>query len=90
MFTLCLQLLIFCRYKGEIAFFDFYIIPLAKKLKECGVFGVSSDEYLTYAINNRTEWESKGQEVVKEYKKKYAKKKTEGAPNTDESNSKFP
>jgi len=77
-------------YKGEIAFFDFYIIPLAKKLKECGVFGVSSDEYLTYAINNRTEWESKGQEVVKEYKKKYAKKKTEGAPNTDESNSKFP
>jgi len=33
-------------YKGEIGFFDFYIIPLAKKLKECGVFGVSSGEYL--------------------------------------------
>ena len=31
-------------YKGEIGFFDFYIIPLAKKLKECGVFGVSCDE----------------------------------------------
>jgi hypothetical protein len=30
--------------EGEIGFFDFYIIPLAKKLKECGVFGVSSDE----------------------------------------------
>ena len=29
-------------YKGEMGFFDFYIIPLAKKLKECGVFGVSS------------------------------------------------
>eukprot|EP00539_Tryblionella_compressa_P008436 CAMPEP_0178765990 /NCGR_PEP_ID=MMETSP0744-20121128/18796_1 /TAXON_ID=913974 /ORGANISM="Nitzschia punctata, Strain CCMP561" /LENGTH=677 /DNA_ID=CAMNT_0020421623 /DNA_START=22 /DNA_END=2051 /DNA_ORIENTATION=- len=26
-------------YKGEIGFFDFYIIPLAKKLKDCGVFG---------------------------------------------------
>jgi hypothetical protein len=25
---------------GEIGFFDFYVIPLAKKLKECGVFGV--------------------------------------------------
>jgi hypothetical protein len=37
--------------KGEIGFFDFYIIPLAKKLKDCGVFGVSSDEYLQYAIN---------------------------------------
>jgi 3'5'-cyclic nucleotide phosphodiesterase/Adenylate and Guanylate cyclase catalytic domain len=40
-------------YKGEISFFDFYIIPLAKKLKDCGVFGVSSDEYLTYAVSNK-------------------------------------
>ena len=32
-------------YQGEIGFFDFYIIPLAKKLSNCGVFGVSSDEY---------------------------------------------
>jgi 3'5'-cyclic nucleotide phosphodiesterase len=36
-------------YKGELSFFDNYIIPLAKKLKECNVFGVSSDEYLNYA-----------------------------------------
>lgn len=42
-------------YKGELGFFDFYIIPLAKKLKECGVFGVSSDEYLNYAQKNRQE-----------------------------------
>ena len=35
--------------QGEIGFFDFYIIPLAKKLKDCGCFGVSSDEYLNYA-----------------------------------------
>ena len=45
--------------KGEIGFFDFYIIPLAKKLKDCGVFGVSSDEYLNYALANRREWESR-------------------------------
>jgi 3'5'-cyclic nucleotide phosphodiesterase len=51
-------------YQGEIGFFDFYIIPLAKKLKNCGVFGVSSDEYLNYAIQNRQEWESRGQEIV--------------------------
>jgi hypothetical protein len=31
-------------YDGELRFFDGYVIPLAKKLKECGVFGVSSDE----------------------------------------------
>jgi hypothetical protein len=51
-------------YKGEMGFFDFYIIPLAKKLKECGVFGVASDEYLSYAMNKRQEWELRGQEVV--------------------------
>jgi class 3 adenylate cyclase len=51
-------------YKGEIGFFDFYIIPLAKKLKECGVFGVSSDEYLNYAEKNRNEWDQRGQELV--------------------------
>jgi hypothetical protein len=35
-------------------------------LKECGVFGVSSDEYLNYAVKNRDEWEARGQEVVHE------------------------
>lgn len=58
-------------YKGEIGFFDYYIIPLAKKLKECGVFGVSSDEYLIYAQNNRAEWEMKGEEIVAELKQRY-------------------
>ena len=53
-------------YRGELGFFDFYIIPLAKKLKDCGVFGVSSDEYLNYAEKNRAEWEERGQEVVNE------------------------
>eukprot|EP00934_Nitzschia_sp_Nitz4_P005892 Nitzschia sp. Nitz4//scaffold49_size126201//42312//46233//NITZ4_003637-RA/size126201-processed-gene-0.137-mRNA-1//1//CDS//3329553134//5882//frame0 len=54
-------------YEGEMKFFDFYIIPLAKKLQECGVFGVASDEYLDYAMANRIEWELKGQEIVREY-----------------------
>ncbi|KAL7569745.1 hypothetical protein ACA910_005691 [Epithemia clementina (nom. ined.)] len=53
-------------YKGEIGFFDFYIIPLARMLKKCGVFGVSSDEYLNYALQNRQEWEDRGREVVEE------------------------
>ncbi|CAB9500133.1 Receptor-type guanylate cyclase gcy [Seminavis robusta] len=59
-------------YKGEIGFFDFYIIPLAKKLKECGVFGVSCDEYLNYALTNRKEWADRGEEAVAEMKEKYA------------------
>jgi class 3 adenylate cyclase len=51
-------------YKGELWFFDNYIIPLAQKLNDCGVFGVSYHEYLNYAQENRLEWERKGQEIV--------------------------
>jgi hypothetical protein len=53
-------------YHGEIGFFDYYVIPLAKKLADCGVFGVSSDEYLIYATKNRDEWEARGEEIVRE------------------------
>lgn len=53
-------------YEGEIGFFDFYVIPLAKKLKDCGVFGVASGEYLNYAMSNRQEWELRGREVIEE------------------------
>lgn len=52
-------------YQGELWFFDNYVIPLAKKLQECGVFGVSGDEYLNYAIENRREWEAKGEHIVR-------------------------
>jgi len=61
-------------YRGEMGFFDFYIIPLAKKLKDCGVFGVSSDEYLSYAKKNRREWENRGEEIVEEMIRNIQKK----------------
>ncbi len=64
-------------YEGEIGFFDFYVIPLAKKLKDCGVFGVSSDECLSYAERNREEWVKRGREVVAAYVEKLNKE--EGA-----------
>jgi 3'5'-cyclic nucleotide phosphodiesterase len=58
-------------YQGEIGFFDFYIIPLAKKLADCGAFGVSSDELLSYAVKNRDEWEARGEVVVREMVAKF-------------------
>ncbi|CAB9519167.1 Receptor-type guanylate cyclase gcy [Seminavis robusta] len=58
-------------YEGELGFFDFYIIPLAKKLFKCGVFGVSSDEFLNYAEINRKEWEKKGAQMVQKYLQDY-------------------
>jgi hypothetical protein len=54
-------------YEGEMGFFDFYILPLARKLDDCGVFGVASHEYLNYAEQNRREWEAKGRSVVAEF-----------------------
>jgi hypothetical protein len=67
-------------YKGEIGFFDFYIIPLAKKLHECEVFGVSSDEFLIYATNNRSEWERKGKEILAGYVEKYCREEKAPEP----------
>ena len=64
-------------YKGEIGFLDFYVIPLAKKLKDCGVFGVSSDEYLAWAQKNRKDWEEKGQEVVAKMVENFKKEQHE-------------
>ena len=52
--------------RGKLVFLTFYIIPLANKLKECGVFGVSSVEYLPYALQNRSEWEQRGEDLVVE------------------------
>ena len=55
-------------YEGELKFFDNYIIPLSLKLKECGVFGVSSDECYNYAVRNREEWRERGIAIVAELK----------------------
>merc|ERR1712127_301802 len=52
-------------YGGEIGFFDFYIIPLAKKLKECGVFGSAASEYLDYSLENRRRWEEEGVDIAR-------------------------
>jgi hypothetical protein len=53
-------------FEGEIMFFDFYNIPLAKKLLDSKAFGVAGDEYLNYAVDNRAEWAAKGMTMVRE------------------------
>jgi hypothetical protein len=63
-------------YEGEIGFFDFYIIPLAKKLGACGVFGVASDEYLNYAQENRQKWTKEGKALVETWLSLYNAKKS--------------
>jgi hypothetical protein len=62
-------------FQGELWFFDHYIIPLAKKLKECGVFGVSCDEFLDYAKDNRDEVANKGNAIAEEWSEELKKEK---------------
>jgi len=64
-------------YNGELGFFDHYIIPLSKKLSDCGVFGVSSDEYLNYALRNRKEWEQRGDAIVTEMVERLQEKRND-------------
>ena len=45
-------------YKGEMEFFDFYVIPLANKLCECGVMGV----YQANDASPRGIWGNKAKE----------------------------
>merc|ERR1711935_1175854 len=72
-------------YRGEIWFFDNYIIPMAEKLYQCGVFGVSYHELLTYAKENKREWESKGVGIVKQLEAACEEKFSSGHPkNLDE------
>eukprot|EP00980_Cylindrotheca_fusiformis_P014231 scaffold3752_cov137-Cylindrotheca_fusiformis.AAC.5 len=58
-------------YRSEIGFFDVYVIPLARKLQSCGVFGVSSHEYLNYAMANREEWVREGESLVQSFVAKF-------------------
>lgn len=51
------------------------MIPLGKKLDECNVFGVASDEGLRYALANRAEWAEKGEAIVEGMIKRYQQRK---------------
>jgi class 3 adenylate cyclase len=58
-------------YEGELSFFDYYVLPLVRKLKQIEVFGLTTDEYVTYAQANRKEWETKGRDLVSKYLESY-------------------
>ena len=51
-------------YKAEIGFFDVYVIPLARKLQQCQVFGTMGNECLGFARANRQAWMLKGPSAV--------------------------
>mmetsp|Transcript_52812 Transcript_52812/g.128037 ORF Transcript_52812/g.128037 Transcript_52812/m.128037 type:complete len:1056 (-) Transcript_52812:90-3257(-) len=67
-------------WKGEFGFFDFYIIPLAKKLDKCGI---DSSKYVKNAEENRKKWEEIGEELVAGYTKELRKTPKRRLKSTD-------
>jgi hypothetical protein len=61
-------------YENELKFFDKHIIPLAKRVRDCKVFGVAAHVSLNNAIANRREWLHKKDVVVKDYVADFRKK----------------
>jgi hypothetical protein len=61
-------------YQSQLDFFDNMVIPLARKLKETGVFGSYSDDYLNHAKKNREEWFRKGTTIVHPMEGNFAQK----------------
>lgn len=51
-------------YQGEIGFFDHYVVPLATKMKEAGVFGSAGAPYLAFATSNKEMWETGGAQAI--------------------------
>jgi hypothetical protein len=52
-------------YEDELTFFDGFVLPMANKLKSCGVFGSTGDEFMRWAQQNRAEWAVKGKYIVR-------------------------
>ena len=71
-------------YQAELNFFESYILPLAHNLRECGVFGVSSDEYYQYAVRNQREWAAQGRHLIQEFHETALK--LHGAASDDDNN----
>jgi hypothetical protein len=54
-------------FEGEIKFLESIVIPLAKRLDDCQVFGVSSTENMDNAQKNLLQWKQTGHMVVESF-----------------------
>lgn len=52
-------------YENQLGFYRLYVIPLAEKMKKCGVFGERGGEWVKNAILIRDQWSREGEQVTK-------------------------
>ena len=54
-------------FQNEVDFFDNFVLPLVRRLHDCGAFvAASTDSHRDYADQNRTLWLEQGRELVAE------------------------
>lgn len=53
-------------FNGQMGFFDHYILPLAKRLEQSGVFGKSGEIFARNLEKNRTRWLEEGEDRCKD------------------------
>ncbi|KAL7466151.1 hypothetical protein ACHAXS_009586 [Conticribra weissflogii] len=53
-------------YENQLFFYKIYVLPLAEKMKTCGVFGELGGAFYRNAISIRDRWEREGEEITKE------------------------
>lgn len=53
-------------FAGQIGFFDFYVLPLARRLARCGFREDTAQSFLRHAQENRRRWLISGEHITKE------------------------
>ena len=53
-------------FQNQLGFYKLYIIPLAKKMQTCGVFGRLGCVWTTNAIAIRDQWSREGDQITKD------------------------
>jgi len=53
-------------FQGQIDFFDGYVLPLARRLEQCKVFGVLGSLFYENAMSNRSQWLEEGRAICRD------------------------
>jgi len=53
-------------YENQIGFFNHYILPLAGKMKSCGVLGTTGEVFELFAAENLKRWKEEGEAIAQD------------------------
>lgn len=63
-----------CWYESELNYFENFLLPLLSRLIDTGVFGGSSESYLTRALDNSRAWKSGGEVMIQDMVDRFSRR----------------